>query len=432
MQITSSSPYKAPIRPLSVQKAPSSSTLTFGAGEEDSFSTNPIVKIAIRQFKSKGVQKALNKSAREITAGMMENEELMTQIHRELYVHGEQGVTKLIQSEAFQNNVIHFLKDKKIKNTAVSVAQDASRDLINQFYLNRKNYLQNLALGAGTMATGWYVLPAITTNTKASNTTAAVGAGVFGWNVKKFVNTVFNRPTSDRNTAQNLVNNARDGHLGKVKHIVGSFVDLEATGTFKPDVQGAEEVEVTPLQVATLKKQHDVMEFLLDAGAEVDSDESPTAVTPFFMAVANQDHKAIKMLIKRGANLNKGPDGSSPLLQSILQDDLTTFKLLVEAGAHKDRVDLETGLTPLQIAARQGKTRFANYLRQAGALDIDAQQARITQERARDQQGVSSSHSVQELQDSDSDDNPFNRTIRGLIQGIEIIDEIFGSDSESD
>ena len=84
-------------------------------------------------------------------------------------------------------------------------------------------------------------------------------------------------------------------------------------------------------------------------------------------AIKSGDVAAVKLAIKRGANLNAiGNDGFTPLTQSIEKKQLNMVKLLTMSGANVNKQDGK-GECPIVAAAWTGNTEFVLQLLQGGA-----------------------------------------------------------------
>ena len=96
----------------------------------------------------------------------------------------------------------------------------------------------------------------------------------------------------------------------------------------------------------------------------------PKATALHLAALRNQ-HDAIRLLIERGADLNRRefPDNASPLHFAAMYGDLETIGLLVEAGADVEGKgdDSEVGVLGWATCFRQAREDVAEYLLSHGA-----------------------------------------------------------------
>src|SRR5262245_3400117 len=84
-------------------------------------------------------------------------------------------------------------------------------------------------------------------------------------------------------------------------------------------------------------------------------------------AVQNVDKAAVRLLIRKGADINvAAPDGSSALHWAVNRDDLELVELLLRAGATVDATN-RYGVTPLALACENGNAEIIERLLNAGA-----------------------------------------------------------------
>jgi len=85
--------------------------------------------------------------------------------------------------------------------------------------------------------------------------------------------------------------------------------------------------------------------------------------TPLHVAAIRGDVKAIKALIKAGADINaQGEHHYSPLHEAVEQGNSEVVRLLVGACARKDLKDND-GVTPVELAELLGKQEIIEILR---------------------------------------------------------------------
>ncbi|AWP20209.1 putative NF-kappa-B inhibitor epsilon [Scophthalmus maximus] len=148
-----------------------------------------------------------------------------------------------------------------------------------------------------------------------------------------------------------------------VKSLVGKGVSLELQ-----DQDGN-----TALHVAC---QHGQTE----CASEMTSDVSPSKLAPVLetqnwrgltclhLAALNRQHPTMKLLVKKGADLNiqEGTSGKTALHLAVELHDVASVKLLLSRGANVDAAMLN-GCTPLHLAVGRQDAAIANLLCQAGA-----------------------------------------------------------------
>lgn len=117
--------------------------------------------------------------------------------------------------------------------------------------------------------------------------------------------------------------------------------------------------EATQVQMVT---------YLLDRGFEIDQPVGKDKCTALFFAVARaRNPSLIRLLLKRGADVNAAPGGG--LFAASWFDDVTNLKLLIGAGAS---IDIVVGITPFLAAWVWKKFRSAKHLALSGA-DVNFQ-----------------------------------------------------------
>ena len=106
----------------------------------------------------------------------------------------------------------------------------------------------------------------------------------------------------------------------------------------------------TPLQAAACIGSHDVVKFLLDHGARVDTREDQAGLTALHRAAESGDKETIKLLLAKGADVNaKGnPMGKefTPLHLAVEEGRKDAVEALLSAGANINATDSD-GRAPL-------------------------------------------------------------------------------------
>lgn len=184
---------------------------------------------------------------------------------------------------------------------------------------------------------------------------------------------------------------AADGDLASVRGFMADGADVNA-------VNGLGQA---PLHLAAENGRLQIVAFLLDHGARVDS---PTALysgttalslaawhehlrvvdlllskgasanaadrqgrTPLHFAARSQSGAAVQLLVNRGADVNaRDRSGATPLHAAVVSKELATAEEIIRCGADvsgKDRY----GYTPLHYAVRQGDVEMARLLTSKGS-----------------------------------------------------------------
>lgn len=132
----------------------------------------------------------------------------------------------------------------------------------------------------------------------------------------------------------------------------------------------------TPL-TASLKNggRMDIFQYLLQAGANPDPfDDRASGWTPLTIAAQNQNHKALKMLIERGADVNIATSNGAnafKLIASVETSDARKcLELLVKAGIDTTRTDDE-GFAGIHNAVCECSVKHARYLVEKAKVPVN-------------------------------------------------------------
>lgn len=118
----------------------------------------------------------------------------------------------------------------------------------------------------------------------------------------------------------------------------------------------------------------------LECATEMTKDFSPSKLAPVLetqnwrglgclhLAALNRQHEIMKLLIKKGADLNiqEGTSGKTPLHLAVELHDITSVKLLLGSRANVDAA-MFNGCTPLHLAVGRQDATIATILCQNGA-----------------------------------------------------------------
>jgi uncharacterized protein len=139
------------------------------------------------------------------------------------------------------------------------------------------------------------------------------------------------------------------------------------------DVRKQDNFCTTPLQNSLYSGRFDLMQFLLEAGANVN--ELNFKGNPIlFGAIELADTRGMQFLIDAGADVNAtGSDGSTALMLATLYQDITGIQILLEAGADVNARDIN-GNTALMSAVWSKNLEKVRSLLAVGA-DVNARQS---------------------------------------------------------
>ena len=155
---------------------------------------------------------------------------------------------------------------------------------------------------------------------------------------------------------------------------------------------------LTLLQVACTRERVDVVRWLLDHGADVNSQQ------PHHLAVANPE--IVRMQLTHGANVNVANDyGSTPLHEASEFGRRETVRLLLQHGADVSTLD-EKHMTPLHLASQNAEAETVLLLIDHGA-DVHARDEsyRTPLHLASSSPSIGSAKTVQQLIERGADVN---------------------------
>ena len=153
---------------------------------------------------------------------------------------------------------------------------------------------------------------------------------------------------------------SKDGNGEEVKRLINAHM---LNVNFRMPIRDSES---TPLIGACAEGHNEVVQVLLDAGADVDMGDN-SENTPLMFAGKSGHIKCVILLLGAGAMVGKANTyGRTPLWWAW---DKEVAKLLIKNGANPNGVDRD-GNAPLHAAVMLGKENVIKTLIQAGA-DID-------------------------------------------------------------
>jgi ankyrin repeat protein len=144
----------------------------------------------------------------------------------------------------------------------------------------------------------------------------------------------------------------------------------------------AGECGATPLMMAVLSEDIEIVEELLGSGAQVDvygsdPEHRRVTLTELQLAAGRCSYDLVEVLLSAGADVNKpaaGSEGKTALQGAVDGDDESIVQLLLEAGAHVNapgNPGAEYPRTPLLAAVENGNVELVRDLLDAGA-DVNA------------------------------------------------------------
>ena len=169
-----------------------------------------------------------------------------------------------------------------------------------------------------------------------------------------------------------LVDAVKAGDTGAVTALLQRRVDPNA----------AEADGTTPLHWATRSNDVALMDRLIRAGANIKA-TNRFGITPIFLACQNGSAEAVTRLLKAGVNPNTtGELGETALMTCAKTGVVPAARALLEAGASVDAVETWRGQTALMWAAAEGHADMVRALIAAGA-DKNARSTVVVWERQR-------------------------------------------------
>jgi len=129
-----------------------------------------------------------------------------------------------------------------------------------------------------------------------------------------------------------------------------------------------EDSGITPDQLlweAARSGDADKVRAQLEAGADVDY-LGPFGSTPLLIGVKEENDEVIQLLVSEGADVDARTRLSWALSLAIDNEDVTTTRVLVEAGANLEAAN-DKGWTALMLAAHKGNLEMVRFFAENGA-----------------------------------------------------------------
>ena len=163
-----------------------------------------------------------------------------------------------------------------------------------------------------------------------------------------------------------LIRASTMGHRDIVQLLLNAGADVNQEIRYKKCMAKS------PLMMAAFYNHKDVVKLLIDAGAETDKADN-LGMTPLHRAVWQNGVEVVKLLLDNGADVNKAIDddaGITPLIYAAFYGYYDVAKLLIDRGARVEKASNE-GETPLITAVGQNKKEVVKLLLDSGASVTD-------------------------------------------------------------
>ncbi|KAI7975791.1 hypothetical protein EIK77_005541 [Talaromyces pinophilus] len=160
-----------------------------------------------------------------------------------------------------------------------------------------------------------------------------------------------------------LIVAAENGHADVVQFLIEKGANLEAQ----------DYDDRTALYAAAESGHEAVVKVLLEKGANKDGPEGPL-YSPLGMAVENGHSAVAKLLLHNGANPEGTLDeyGKTALLSAVDMGDADMVRVLLNKGANPNAAHVDYGWTALTKATENGNEEIAKILLEHDSVDIDA------------------------------------------------------------
>eukprot|EP00943_MAST-04B_sp_MAST-4B-sp1_P006692 g6692.t1 len=134
------------------------------------------------------------------------------------------------------------------------------------------------------------------------------------------------------------------------------------------DVNATDSFGQTALYIGVFNNNIELIELLVDNGADVDSIVTVTGETSLGVATRNNNTEIVNILIKKGACINRqiGESGDTVLHRATYKNYPGLLNLFLNNGGDVN-VKNKRGYTPLHIAARNDHEHIARFLIENGA-----------------------------------------------------------------
>lgn len=150
---------------------------------------------------------------------------------------------------------------------------------------------------------------------------------------------------------------AREGKLAIIKTMLQNGFDIET----KSDSGN------TALKIASKKNHFELIDYLIEQGADVNSRSTRNRSTPLHAAAYRGHYEVVQLLLKHGADISaRNHNGNTPLSLAAKKNHARVVELLLQSGASLE-VQNNKGATPLIMAAAHGSLSTTQLLLDKGA-----------------------------------------------------------------
>jgi ankyrin repeat protein len=134
---------------------------------------------------------------------------------------------------------------------------------------------------------------------------------------------------------------------------------------YDPETQ--KETGWTALQWAASKGNNEIIEFLLNKGANINANHTETKSTPLIYAIENKKYETVKLLINKGADVNIAKTSGWGALHYLARDNKKELLILAIKKGAKLNVQNTNSWTPLMLAGYNGNMSIFQTLLDKGA-----------------------------------------------------------------
>ncbi len=157
-----------------------------------------------------------------------------------------------------------------------------------------------------------------------------------------------------------LTTAARKGDLDMVKLLIEAGFDVDDQDSFGSD---------SPLIKASYYGKLQIVKYLLGKGADIKLTDY-RGNTALLNAAYNGYTAVVKELLKNGAEINERNNHNwNALMQACVEGHFETAKFLLEKGSPTDEIDKEKGATALTLAKYSGSKKLIELLQSYGAKE---------------------------------------------------------------